>query len=215
MNRKLIFIIPILLLSVKGFSQIQYSIGFKTSLDKQYFIYQDLRGNNYDKFPDFSVGTDVSFYLTDRIRLRSELKYTNVSYTRDWGNNNSLLTNINYSKMQINNLNINPYFDYRLFSLGKALDVYYTFGMKLEFSIGDRQRAFTYEGKKLDNYYILDEHKSALLGSGTGLIFKYNINDNLGITLFPEASIFYGEYYEKNNWHYVRSSVNLGFEWNF
>jgi hypothetical protein len=215
MSRRFLIIVALLVISVAGYSQSKGSIGFKAGYDQNYFIYDDLYGNNFSAFPDFNIGADASLYLNDNIRLRAELKYANVSYTREYNNPGSLDQNIEYSTLAINNLNINPFVDFKLFSIKDKFDFYYTFGMKVEFSVGDRQRSFTYGGEKIDKSFITDIHKDVMLGSGTGFILKYNVNKNLGITLSPEATIFYGEYYEKNNWHYVRSSVNVGFEWTF
>lgn len=215
MNHKIFLTIALIALSLASFSQSKASIGFKTGYDHNYFIHDHLYGNNYSAIPDFNVGIDASLHLNDWFRVRTEVKYVNVSSSRYYDTPSNLPGNIKYSTLAINNINVNPYADFRLFSIKDKLELYYFFGMKVEFSVGDYQRSYTYAGETIKTSYINDKHKDVMIGSGTGFLLKYNINQNLGITLSPEGTIFYGEYYEKNKWHYVRSSVNLGVEWTF
>lgn len=227
MNYRLILIVALVALSFSGYSQLSGSVGLKGGYDKQYFIYDDLLyGENYDAFPDFNIGLDAALDLTKNIRVRAELKYSNVSYTREYNTSTSLLENIEYSKMQINNMNINPFVDFRILNVKDKLELYYTLGMKLEFSLGDRQRAFTYDDEKIDASYILEPHKDVMIGSATGLIFKYNINKHWGVTVSPEYTIFFGQFYENSeefydnspkemNNYYMRSSLNFGLEYTF
>lgn len=232
MNHKILLIVALLGLSFSGYSQLSGSIGLKGSYDQQFNILDDLYGNNESMFPDFSVGFDASIYITDWLRIRGELKYANVSFTRKYDVNSDIPKNIDYTKVQIHNMNINPYVDFRLLNLNNKFEVYYSLGAKVEFAVTDRQRAFTYDDEKLRIGYVLDEHKDVMLGNSTGLLFKYNVNEHWGITLFPEYTVFWGRYYslgdrdtyddyeddydlELNRNYYMRGSLNFGIEYTF
>ncbi len=223
MNYKKLLVFGFVILSYVGFSQNDVSIGFSGGYDYNYgHMLNPRNGINSNAIPDFNVGADISWYLGERIRIRAELRYTNFSFTRDLqipqnGNDKNMKNTI----LTVNNLDFAPHFDFRLFSL-KKLDCYITAGLKAEFNIGDYARSYTYGGEK-SNYdsYITDRyngqtgHINTLAGAVGGLILKYNVNEQLGITLKPEYTSFFNYFYDQNDMPLQRGSLNVGLEWRF
>lgn len=172
MNYKLVVLAMLMIVSLRGLSQTKMSVGVTTGYDQNYCLFQDLPYETLNQLPDFNVGVDVAWYLGERIRLRGEVKYVNISFTRNFSNPVADY-NIDFTKLAVNNLNFNPRFDYRLFSL-KKLDFYLTTGLRFEFSMGDYIRTYNYAGDNLDTDYvgIGEKHATAMAGATGGFIFK-------------------------------------------
>lgn len=204
-----------MVVSISGLSQTKMSFGVTTGYDQNYCLFQDLPDETLNQFPDFNIGADISWYLGERIRVRGEVKYVNISYTRNFPFPEADY-NIDFTKVSVNNLNFNPRFDYRLFSL-KKLDFYVTSGFRFEFSTGDYIRTFNYAGENLDIDYVGvgEKHASAMAGVTGGFIFKYNFTPDFAFTLTPEYTSFLSEFYQMNNMALQRASLNIGFEWAF
>jgi hypothetical protein len=213
MNFRLLLIASLMLISVVGYSQTNTSVSLKLGYDKNNCIFQDLLGTNYNHIPDFNAGVDVAFNIGKRFRIRGEVSYVNISYTRDFGYP-AQDENVHISKLAINNLDINPYCDYRLFTV-KNFDFYLTGGMRFEFTLGDYGRSRLYNGDKSDSYYINEDHRNAMWGAGGGFILKYRLTPQWAIIANPEYTSFFNELYDKNNMATQRMSTNFGVEWSF
>lgn len=218
MNNKIVLLVFLMVVSVKVFSQDKMTFGVNFGYDYNDKYLENLYGaENINEVPDFNVGIDVGVELTERIRVRGELKYVNLSFTRDFSYPEAEI-NIDKTKIATNFIGFNPRFDYRLFSLGN-FDTYFSTGMRIEFSSGDYIRTFNYDGEKLvDTKHIGNGkyvHKSTMTGVVGGFIFKYNINQNLGITIIPEYTSFLTRFYEENMTSLQRANVNIGLEWTF
>ncbi len=218
MNNKIAILVILMIVSVKVFSQDKMTFGVNFGYDYNDKYLENIFGaKNTNEIPDFNVGVDVGVELTERIRVRGELKYVNLSFTREFSYPEKS-SNIDYTKFSANFIDFNPRFDYRLFSLGN-FDTYFSTGIKLEFSAGDYIRTYNYDGEKLDDMKHFGngkyEHKSIMAGVVGGFIFKYNINQNLGITVTPEYTSFLTRFYEENQTALQRANVNIGIEWTF
>ncbi|MCF8361134.1 MAG: outer membrane beta-barrel protein [Prolixibacteraceae bacterium] len=218
MNSKIVLLVFLMIVSVKVFSQDKMTFGVNFGYDYNDNYLENLYGaENINEIPDFNVGIDVGVELTERIRVRGELKYVNLSFTRDFSYPEAEV-NIDKTKIATNFIGFNPKFDYRLFSLGN-FDTYFSTGMRLEFSSGDYIRTYNYDGEKLvDTKHIGNGkyvHKSTMAGVVGGFIFKYNVNQNLGITIIPEYTSFLTRFYEQNMTSLQRANVNIGLEWTF
>ncbi len=218
MNSKIVLLVILMIASVKVFSQDKMTFGVNFGYDYNDKYLENLDGaENVNELPDFNIGVDVGIELTERIRVRGELKYVNLSFTRDFSYPVEE-TNIDQTKLSVNLIGFNPRFDYRLFSLGD-FDTYFSTGMRLEFSSGDYIRTFTNDGEKSDDNKHIGNgkyvHKSTMAGVVGGFIFKYNINQNLGITIMPEYTSFLSRFYNDNQTSLQRANVNIGIEWTF
>lgn len=215
MNYRLAVFVVLMIVSLRGLTQTKMSFGITTGYDQNYCLFQDLPDETINQLPDFNIGADIAWYLGERIRVRGEVKYVNISFARNFSNPVAD-NNIDFSKLAVNNINFNPRFDYRLFSL-KKLDLYMTTGLRFEFSMGDYIRTFNYAGENLDTDYlgIGEKHASTMAGATGGFILKYNFTPDFALTLSPEYTSFFSEFYQMNNMSLQRASLNIGFEWSF
>ena len=215
MNTKLTVLVMLMIVSLRGLSQSEMSFGITTGYDQNYCLFQDLPDETFNQVPDFNIGANVAWYLGERIRVRGEVKYVNLSFTRNFSTLEAD-DNIDFTKLSVNNINLNPRFDYRLFSL-KKFDCYFTTGLRFEFTLGDLVRTYNYAGENLDTDYIGigEKHASAMAGATGGFIFKYNFTPEFAFTLTPEYTSFFSEFYQRNNMALQRASLNIGFEWAF
>jgi hypothetical protein len=201
-------------MALSGFSQEHSSIYFSTGYDHNINYLSGLKYDNTNKFPDFNFGFGGTVYLNDRFRLRGELKYVNLSYTRNYDPTSSTSNTLDHAKISINYLDLNPYLDYRFFSIGK-LDFYGYAGLCLEFSMGDHQRVHTVGGDTSTKKYIDTNYKKELYGVTGGCIFSYNLDKHFALTLSPEYTYFVRYLYFDNSSNLQRINVNVGFEYKF
>ncbi|MDA3879847.1 MAG: outer membrane beta-barrel protein [Prolixibacteraceae bacterium] len=220
MNKRIALVLMILTAFTLGAnSQNKMTLGVNAGYDYNAAYLVDIDGaTNLNQIPDFNVGVDVGLEFGERIRARVELKYVNISFERDFDYSINDL-DVSNTKFVANNINFNPRFDYRLFSI-KNFDTYFTTGMRLEFTAGDYIRTYNNAGDKVDDLKYFGGggryvHKSAMAGVIGGFIFKYNVNSNLGITVSPEYTSFLTRFYEENDWAMQRANLNIGIEWTF
>ncbi|MDA3815917.1 MAG: outer membrane beta-barrel protein [Prolixibacteraceae bacterium] len=219
MNSKIVLLVILMIASVKVFSQDKMTFGVNFGYDYNDKYLENLDGaENVNELPDFNIGVDVGIELTERIRVRGELKYVNLSFTRDFTGYTDEDFSVDHTKFTANFIGFNPRFDYRLFSLGN-FETYFSTGLKLEFSAGDYIRTFDNNGDKYDDLKYFSNgkyiHDSVLAGAVGGFIFKYNINQKLGITIMPEYTSFLSRFYNDNQTSLQRANVNIGIEWTF
>lgn len=219
MNKRIVLVLTILTaITLGAFSQNNMTLGVNAGYDYNSAYLVDIDGaDNLNQVPDFNVGVDVGLEFGERIRARVELKYVNISFDRDFAYTGNDL-DIDNSKISVNNLNLNPRFDYRIFSI-KNFDTYITTGLRLEFTAGDYIRTYRNDGSKSDLRYFDGSgryvHKSVMAGAIGGFIFKYNVNEKLGITVSPEYTSFFTRFYKQNDMAMQRANVNVGIEWTF
>ena len=216
MKQKLFITAVLLISAISTFSQTGTSFGLNFGYDSNMYHTKNLSGVVSNEIPDFSIGGNLIYDLGEKSRLRVELRYSNISYTQHYDYPSSNLNNLELSKITANNIGIVPHFDYTLFSLGK-LDVLGTAGLRFEIDLGNYVRSYTYAGDLTDYDHTpsSEVHSKAMLGATAGLLFKLNVGDNAAITLSPEYTSFFGQYFDQNQTVLQRFSGNLGFEWRF
>jgi len=197
-----------------GFSQEHYSLFFSSGYDYNLNHLSDMKYSNSSEFPDYNLGLGGAVYLNDRFRLRAELKYANVSFTRKYNFQTTTDGTIDRSVLSISNLDFNPYIDYRIFSIGK-FDFYGYTGFRFEFNIGSSQHAYTLDGEKSSKNLVETNYKKAMVGLTGGCSLSYNINKKFAVSISPEYTQFLNYFYSDNTSNFKRSSVNLGLEWKF
>jgi len=201
-------------MAVTGFSQEHYSFFLSSGYDSNANHLSGMEYTNTNKFPDYNLGVGAAVYLNDRFRLRGELKYVNISFTRKYNFANTLSTTLDRTVISASNFDINPYLDYRVFSLGK-LDFYAYAGIRFELSMGNTQTTYTVGGDKSYSNYIEGDYKKAMFGLTGGCSLSYNINKKLAVFVSPEYTQFLNYFYSNNTAQLNRRSINLGVEWKF
>ena len=197
-----------------GFSQEHYSLFFSSGYDYNLNHLSDMKYSNSSEFPDYNLGIGGAVYLNDRFRLRAELKFANVSFTRNYNFQTTTDGTLDRSVLSINNLDFNPYIDYRVFSIGK-FDFYGYTGLRFEFKLGSSQYVYTLDGEKFSKNLVETNYKKAMVGLTGGCSLSYNINKKFAVSISPEYTQFLNYFYSDNTSNFKRSSVNLGLEWKF
>lgn len=201
-------------MTLAGFSQERYSLFFSSGYDNNVNHLSGMDYSNSNQFPDYNLGVGAAVYLNDRFRLRGELKYVNMSFTRNYNFITTTTSTLDRSVLSVSNFDFNPYIDYRIFSVGK-LDFYGYTGLRFEFSLGDTQSAYTIDGEKSYSNHIENNYKRAMVGLTGGCSLSYNINKQFALSISPEYTRFMNYFYSDNISNLNRSSINLGLEWKF
>lgn len=227
MKKFLLIVLVLSSLSITGFSQKDYSVAVTGGYDynMNHLIGLGLE-NCTNSLPDFNIGADFSFLMGDNLRLRADLRYSNLSFNEPYSSSTHPL-NLNAVRLTyaFNNLDISPRADYRILKVSK-FDLYASAGLKFEFLLSKFELLELANGD-LDTS---DTFKHATTGTNVGavggLIFKYNITPKIGIVLAPDYTYFF-DYFapDRNDYndrtrsygkHYLqRFSMNAGVEWTF
>jgi hypothetical protein len=214
MKKYFTVILLFMFMVLTGFSQEHYSLFFSSGYDNNLNHLSGMKYSNSNEFPDYNFGLGGAVYLNDRFRLRAELKFVNVSFTRKYNFQTTTDGTIDKSVLSISNFDFNPYIDYRVFSVGK-FDFYGYTGFRFEFNVGSSQYVYTLDGDKSTKNIVETDYKKAMVGLTGGCSLSYNINKKLAVSISPEYTQFLHYFYSNNTANFNRSSVNLGVEWKF
>ena len=216
---KILLAVLFLAISYSGYSQSSFSLGFSGGYDKSFNILDGItgaraQGVNYDKSPDYNFGIDGILRLNDHFRVRTEIHYANIGFTREYeydiAPSSSTVTK---SKVAISNLDIAPTFDCKLIKIGK-FNMYATLGMRFEFELGKYERSFLANGDKSSNQYFND-FTTTQAGATGGFIFDYDLGNQFSIFLIPEYTYFFNTFNSKNTNTMQRATANIGLEYRF
>jgi len=204
----------IILIAHTGFSQKKYSLFFSSGYDYNINYMSNMKYQNSNNFPDYNLGIGGAAYLNDRVRLRAELKYVNTSFSRQYDFETTTASTLSKSVIAINSIDVNPYLDYRFFSICN-FDLYGYSGFRFEFNMGDYQYSNTIDGDKSYKNYIESNYKKAMAGLTGGFSLNYNLTKKLALSISPEYTYFLNYLYSNNKSNLERINVNLGVEWKF
>jgi len=204
----------LMFMALTGFSQEHYSFFFSSGYDNNLNHLSGMQYSNSNEFPDYNFGVGGAVYLNDRFRLRGELKYVNVSFTRKYNFSATTDGTIDRSVLSVSNMDFNPYIDYRVLSVGK-IDFYAYTGFRFEFNMGSSQYVYTLDGDKTSQNIVETDYKKAMVGLTGGCSLSYNINKQFALSISPEYTQFLHYFYSDNTSNFKRSSINLGLEWKF
>lgn len=216
MKQKLFITAVLLISAMTTFSQNSTSFGVNVGYDQNMYLNSNLLGTVSNELPDISIGADITYYIGEKMRLRTELRYSNISFQKEYAKGIDD-DNLGVTKLATNNIGLVPHFDYKLFSLGK-LDLYSTAGLRFEITLDDYYRSYTVAGERMSQDYYnsyFEKHASTMLGATAGFLFKLNLGENTALTLSPEYTGYFWKYYDKNDKALQRASLNIGLEWKF
>lgn len=216
MKQKLIITAVLLISAFTTFSQNRTSFGVSLGYDQNMYYDQYLSGTVSNEIPDFSIGGNINYHFGEKMILRTELKYSNLSFQKDYSIGTDA-DDLDITKLASNNIGIIPHFDYKLFSIGK-LDLYSSVGLRFEITFDDFYRSYTNAGDRMNADYFntyFEEHSQSMFGATVGFLFKMNLGENTALTLSPEYTSYFSEFYDENQMALQRASVNLGLEWRF
>lgn len=224
MSKLVLSLVLIALLPILSIAQEKeyITIGVSGGIDQNinaYRIDSNKYGNSFSSSgTPFNIGIDFSIMATDKIRPRIEFKYMEAFYDASWKNNLIYYKGspITKSKAKFYNFGINLHVDYLLLDMNK-FKMFVSPGLKWELNVGNECRNDyangTYDYK---NYHEINtENPENIMGGSLGVLFKYKVAKNIGITLTPEYSIFFRDFVRANDAAYQRFSGNIGLEFNF
>ncbi len=216
MKQKLIITAALLISAFTTFSQNRTSYGLSLGYDQNMFYDQNLSGSVSNEIPDFNIEGHINYHFGEKMILRTELRYSNLSFQKDY-TLGADTDDLDITKLASNNIGFTPHFDYKLFSVGK-LDMYSSLGLRFEFTFDDFYRSYTNNGDKMNADYFntyFEEHTKTMFGATVGLLLKMNLGENTSLTLSPEYASYFSSYYVENKMALQRISANIGLEWRF
>lgn len=161
-------------------------------------------GKYFSEKPRYNVGVDLGLQINKRWRPRFEMKFVNEKYGIDW----SAYSNLGKTYVNVNYFDLNLRMDFLLIPT-RFFQFYVSPAFKYEFEIGSG----------IINNYVMPEgllnHPTNLIAGAVSGIFKFNVSNNVGITLTPEVTYFIHDYAARNNKPYQRNSCNIGVEYKF
>lgn len=163
----------------------------------------------------FNIGIDFGVRMTKKFRPRLELRYVNMAYHMNW--NSTDYPDFDKTDCNINYFDLNLHLDYSLFTVNK-LEVFVSPAIKWEQKSGDFVKTYKNDGSApMTGRFtaIKKEYPGNIAGGAASMIFKYNFNKHLGLTLTPEYTYFFRDFVKSNNKSYQRFNVNAGFEFTF
>lgn len=204
--------------NAKKNSDYAYTFGINSGIDiniNAYRLNANSAGNNfYNVNSHYNIGLDYGLMVSKKFRPRIELKYVKMNYGAGWDNAN--IPTFKESVVNLYNFDINFRFDYLLFNASK-FQLFVSPALKWELNVAREENNIRYDGS--DNWAnyngIIAENSRNFFGGAFSTIFKYNIIENIGITLTPEYTLFFHNFVSSNDKHFQRLSVNFGLEFNF
>jgi hypothetical protein len=227
---KFVLVVVLLSTTLIGRSQSQFSLGFSGGIDKTSHQFDFMPKTNLDETPDYNFGVDGIYRIKDWLRVKAELHYSNLGFTRYWETGTTDPLAIYKSKVALSNIYISPLVDLRFLKLGK-LDLFASAGFRFEFQSGKWEKSYSNNGEKMDFDHVMDKYNEGRTGVVGGLLLKYNVTPALGITVSPQYTYFFSPLYFQNDYddqykfeiigiefnktNLRRATVNIGIEYNF
>jgi hypothetical protein len=211
---KYISVVILLLVTISLNAQRRLSIGAYGGLGKSFNTeYTDYVYSQKAKI-DYSYGLSLNLRLKDSIRLRLDGGVQRTSLKRDWPLAQDASIQAETSNLSVYYLDLNLRLDYWLYAY-KKFNFYVSPGVKTIFSLGYTEKTDYTSGKTKTSNYLDIPYRRTLIAPSVELLVKYNLTKHIGLTLAPEYSYFFKEFYYKNNGNLSQFNVKLGVEFNF
>jgi hypothetical protein len=214
--RRLLAAVIVLFLVTPSFSQVDPFInlgaGYDYNLNKYYELNQ---WNLVNGMTDFNAGGDFGLQLGKGARFHATFKYVQFTYGQTNTDPSEFLSEI---KIRIGSLSLTPALDVRLWS-HKKLDLYVTAGYLMEWVVDLKETNQLKDGSTSNTLYkkVIDVNYTNFVNGPTGgVLLKYNINKNWGVTFGPGYTYFLNKFYDKKDLaNLQRISANIGVEYLF
>jgi hypothetical protein len=212
--KKLIFLLAIIISSSILKAQSPISIGLNSGLNyyfnSSYSVYYD----DYAVKPNITINADLGLKLSEKSRFRFELGYGLISTARNW----NIVDPSDYSPvksvLKAYFFNINIRFEYKFLKISK-LDVYASPALKTQYSLGAYEYTSLQKGTDVTSKYLDRNYPNKVAAGSLGLLFKYNLTNNISITLMPEYTYYFKNYYSQCSGTLQSFATKLGVEWKF
>jgi len=212
---KRIFILAALMMfSGAAFSQSWLGLGLTGGYDynfNKYYDYNVWTGFEHENM-DFNTGLDVIMRMSKKVRFRIELRYDQMNYGQTSVNT---AIAVSKSKMKLRCIDINPRFDIKVWTKNK-FELFVSPGLKLQYAVDNKETSYKSSGE-ISSYhsYVNKDYNDALLGALAGVVLKYNINKQMGLTFSPDFYYSFKKLYDGNNSNLMGFRTNIGIEYFF
>jgi opacity protein-like surface antigen len=211
--RRLLAAIIVILFVTPAFSQVDPFINLGAGYDYNFNKYYNENGYiRFENATDYNAGGDFGLQLGKNARFHAVFNYVQFTYGKTPRD-----TSVFYSeaKMRISSLSLTPALDIRVWS-HKKLDLYVTAGYLMEWVVDMKETNQLKDGGTTNLILMKKDYNSFISGPAGGIILKYNISKNLGITFEPTYTYFLKKFYEpENDLNLQRISVGIGVEYLF
>lgn len=183
---------------------LDYNINaFRSSSDSKGFEYYGIN-------PHFNFGFDIGVMVSEKFRPRIEAKYMNMGYGQYWPD---IFTTFEKTITKIDNLGLNLQFDYLIINKDK-FKAFISPGIQTDLALNDRFKTYKTDDDDTDSRFsdLEQYYPKAIMGGGLSVMFKYEINEYIGITFEPKYTVFFRSYMESNSNLYQRINANVGLE---
>jgi hypothetical protein len=206
----------VILFVMPSFSQVDPFINLGAGYDYNFNKYYERpQWIMFEGKTDFNAGGDFGLQLGKNARFHAIFNYVQFTYGQTNTDTSEYLTEI---KIRIGSLSLTPALDVRFLSY-KKFDFYVTAGYLMEWVVDLKETNKLKDGSNSNSIYkgVIDEnYKSFVNGPTGGIIVKYNLTKNLGITFEPSYTYFLQKFYEKKELgNLQRISVGIGIEYLF
>jgi hypothetical protein len=211
----LLLILPVAMSQESNKSKISFGLNFGGGQNSNgYRLTPDSYGFNYFEGGIlFTSGINASVFVSEKLRPRLELSYSEMKYGLDWG---SKYTDLEQTITKTMNLNVNLNLDYLVLDKNK-FQLFLSPGIVTEYVIGETHKNFRSDGTtNMNNFTIItDQYPKCIAGANFTILAKYKLSEHLGLTVSPGYNYYFRKYVKVNDKSYTRSLLNFGVEYTF
>ena len=214
--KKYIGIILFATISYSSIAQNKYSFGVNSGTS---FQFNSIYNGYYSGFtirPEYNIGIDFAKFIGAKSRVGIELNYENMGVGRNWNIDTQTAspTTLQQSRMHIDNWGINLSYSYRLLQ-HKKLDVYGSSSLKFATSTSHKEKSTLYDGSIVSSHYLDINYRNVRAGAAVGLRLKYNFTEHWALTVLPEYTCYFRNFYYLSSGPLQSIRCNLGMDLSF
>lgn len=168
-----------------------------------------------EKGPRYNINFEAAYMVNDRFRPRVQIGYHRQVFRQNWI---SVTTSeaMKYTDVRINYMDLNFMADYLVTGKNAKFQTFVSTGIVTEYKVGYSYYITKNNGEHTSiNFSEIGTYfPKCSAGWQSALIFKYKLNNLMGITLSPGYNMYFRKYVTENSNAYQRFNLNLGIEIN-
>ena len=214
--KKYIGVIIFTTICYSSIAQNKFSIGVTSGTS---FHFNSIYSGYYSGYvirPEYNIGIDFAKFIGTKSRLGVELNYENMGIGRNWDVDPLTATTntVQQSRMHIDNWGINFSYSYKLLQ-HKKLDVYGSSSLKFATSASHSEKTTLYDGNIVSTHFLDINYRNVRAGAAAGLRLKYNFTEHWALTMVPEYTCYFRNFYYLSPGPLQSFRCNLGMDLSF
>jgi len=195
-----------------------FFLGLSSGVDYNVNAFRSVATSDFsfeDKGPRYNISFDAGVLVTKRLRPRIEFQYHRLAYGQEWlGASSASYTTMEYTTAKVNYFGLNFHLDYLLAGLNSKFKIFVSPGLVTEYSMGVSYNTLKTDGDETSSRFssLGDYYPKSIAGANLTAIMKYDLNENLGLTLSPGYTHYLRSFMEVNDNAYQRFNLNVGVE---